>query len=88
MSAAQTDGIVWQKYDWETNSPTIQIKNITTDFFPIFSSPLPITNKKPSDLFVLRIPDWYTVAGRTIGFAFEQPLNVIALACSTSGILK
>ncbi|MDR1479542.1 MAG: hypothetical protein LBJ00_11440 [Planctomycetaceae bacterium] len=30
----------------------------------------------------------YTVAGKAIGFALEQPLHVIALACSASGILK
>jgi hypothetical protein len=30
----------------------------------------------------------YTVAGKAIGFAFEQPLHVVALACSASGILK
>jgi hypothetical protein len=30
----------------------------------------------------------YTVAGRAIGFALEQPLHVVALACSASGILK
>jgi hypothetical protein len=31
---------------------------------------------------------FYTVAGRAIGFALEQPLHVVALACSASGILK
>ncbi|MDR1479458.1 MAG: hypothetical protein LBJ00_11020 [Planctomycetaceae bacterium] len=31
---------------------------------------------------------WYTVAGKTIGFALEQPLHVVALACPASGILK
>jgi hypothetical protein len=30
----------------------------------------------------------YTVAGRAIGFALEQPLHVVALACSAYGILK
>jgi hypothetical protein len=30
----------------------------------------------------------YTVAGRAIGFALEQPLHVVALACSASGISK
>ncbi|MDR1477766.1 MAG: hypothetical protein LBJ00_02365 [Planctomycetaceae bacterium] len=30
----------------------------------------------------------YTVAGKAIGFAPEQPLHVVALACSASGILK
>jgi hypothetical protein len=30
----------------------------------------------------------YTVAGKAIGFALEQPLHVVALACSASGILK
>ncbi|MDR1479644.1 MAG: hypothetical protein LBJ00_11960 [Planctomycetaceae bacterium] len=30
----------------------------------------------------------YTVAGRAIGFALEQPLHVVALACPASGILK
>jgi hypothetical protein len=29
-----------------------------------------------------------TVAGKAIGFAPEQPLHVVALACSASGILK
>jgi hypothetical protein len=28
----------------------------------------------------------YTVAGKAIGFALEQPLHVAALACSASGI--
>ncbi|MDR1480316.1 MAG: hypothetical protein LBJ00_15380 [Planctomycetaceae bacterium] len=32
--------------------------------------------------------DFYTVAGKAIGFAPEQPLHVVALACSASGILK
>ncbi|MDR1479746.1 MAG: hypothetical protein LBJ00_12505 [Planctomycetaceae bacterium] len=31
---------------------------------------------------------YYTVAVRAIGFALEQPLHVVALACSASGILK
>jgi hypothetical protein len=31
---------------------------------------------------------FYTVAGRAIGFALEQPLHVVALACSASRILK
>ncbi|MDR1478311.1 MAG: hypothetical protein LBJ00_05150 [Planctomycetaceae bacterium] len=31
---------------------------------------------------------FYTVAGKAIGFALEQPLRVVALACSASGILK
>ncbi|MDR1478597.1 MAG: hypothetical protein LBJ00_06610 [Planctomycetaceae bacterium] len=31
---------------------------------------------------------WYTVAGKAIGFAPEQPLHVVALACPASGILK
>ncbi|MDR1477625.1 MAG: hypothetical protein LBJ00_01650 [Planctomycetaceae bacterium] len=30
----------------------------------------------------------YTVAGKAIGFALEQPLHVVTLACSASGILK
>ncbi|MDR1477602.1 MAG: hypothetical protein LBJ00_01535 [Planctomycetaceae bacterium] len=30
----------------------------------------------------------YTVAGRAIGFALEQPVHVAALACSAIGILK
>jgi hypothetical protein len=30
----------------------------------------------------------YTVVGKAIGFALEQPLHVVALACSASGILK
>jgi hypothetical protein len=30
----------------------------------------------------------YTVAGKVIGFAPEQPLHVVALAYSASGILK
>jgi hypothetical protein len=30
----------------------------------------------------------YTVAGKAIGFAHEQPLHVVALACPASGILK
>jgi hypothetical protein len=30
----------------------------------------------------------YTVAGRAVGFALEQPLHVVALACSASGILN
>jgi hypothetical protein len=30
----------------------------------------------------------YTVAGKAISFAPEQPLHVVALAYSTSGILK
>ncbi|MDR1478793.1 MAG: hypothetical protein LBJ00_07610 [Planctomycetaceae bacterium] len=30
----------------------------------------------------------YTVAGKAIGFAPEQPLHVVALACPASGILK
>jgi hypothetical protein len=32
--------------------------------------------------------NFYTVAGRAIGFALEQPLHVVTLACSASGILK
>jgi hypothetical protein len=31
---------------------------------------------------------FYTVAGRAIGFALEQPLHVVTLACSASGILN
>jgi hypothetical protein len=31
---------------------------------------------------------FYTVAGRAISFALEQPLHVVALACLVSGILK
>jgi hypothetical protein len=31
---------------------------------------------------------YYTVAGRAIGFALEQPLHVVALAYSASGISK
>ncbi|MDR1480772.1 MAG: hypothetical protein LBJ00_17745 [Planctomycetaceae bacterium] len=34
------------------------------------------------------VPQRYTVAGRAIGFALEQPLHVVALACSASEILK
>jgi ribosomal protein L28 len=30
----------------------------------------------------------YTVAGKAIGFAPEQPLHVVALVCPASGILK
>ncbi|MDR1480202.1 MAG: hypothetical protein LBJ00_14800 [Planctomycetaceae bacterium] len=30
----------------------------------------------------------YTVAGKAIGFAPEQPLHVVALACPASRILK
>jgi hypothetical protein len=30
----------------------------------------------------------HTVAGRAIGFALEQPLHVVALACPASEILK
>jgi hypothetical protein len=30
----------------------------------------------------------YTVAGRAVGFAIEQPLHVVAFACSASGISK
>jgi hypothetical protein len=30
----------------------------------------------------------YTVAGKVVGFAIEQPLHVVALACSALGILK
>jgi hypothetical protein len=30
----------------------------------------------------------YTVAGRAIGFALEQPLHVVALAYPASGISK
>jgi hypothetical protein len=30
----------------------------------------------------------YTVAGKAIGFALEQPLHVVTLACPASGILK
>ncbi|MDR1479744.1 MAG: hypothetical protein LBJ00_12495 [Planctomycetaceae bacterium] len=30
----------------------------------------------------------YTVAGRAIGFAPEQPLHAVAIACSAFGILK
>ncbi|MDR1479059.1 MAG: hypothetical protein LBJ00_08960 [Planctomycetaceae bacterium] len=40
---------------------------------------------------LLRLPrpcGIYTVAGRAIGFALEQPCRVVALACSASGILK
>jgi hypothetical protein len=29
-----------------------------------------------------------TVAGRAIGFVLEQPLHVVAFACSASGISK
>jgi non-specific serine/threonine protein kinase len=36
----------------------------------------------------LSLEKFYTVAGRAIGFALEQPLHVVALACSVSGILK
>ncbi|MDR1480918.1 MAG: hypothetical protein LBJ00_18490 [Planctomycetaceae bacterium] len=28
----------------------------------------------------------YTVAGKAIGFALEQPLHVVTLTCSASGI--
>ncbi|MDR1478639.1 MAG: hypothetical protein LBJ00_06825 [Planctomycetaceae bacterium] len=34
------------------------------------------------------IPYSHTVAGRAVSFALEQPLYVVTLACSTSGILK
>ncbi|MDR1479153.1 MAG: hypothetical protein LBJ00_09440 [Planctomycetaceae bacterium] len=30
----------------------------------------------------------YTAAGKAMGFALEQPLHVVTLACSASGILK
>ncbi|MDR1479816.1 MAG: hypothetical protein LBJ00_12860 [Planctomycetaceae bacterium] len=30
----------------------------------------------------------YTVAGKAIGFALEQPLHVVALACPALGIFK
>jgi hypothetical protein len=30
----------------------------------------------------------YAVAGRAIGLALEQPLHVVAIACSAAGILK
>jgi hypothetical protein len=30
----------------------------------------------------------YTVAGKAIGFALEQPLHAVAFACPTAGILK
>jgi hypothetical protein len=30
----------------------------------------------------------YTVAGRAIGFALEQPLHVVAFVCSALGISK
>jgi exosortase/archaeosortase len=30
----------------------------------------------------------YTVAGRAIGFALEQPLHVVTLTCSATWILK
>ncbi|MDR1480479.1 MAG: hypothetical protein LBJ00_16220, partial [Planctomycetaceae bacterium] len=30
----------------------------------------------------------YTVAGKAIDFALEQPLHVVTLACSASGISK
>ncbi|MDR1477841.1 MAG: hypothetical protein LBJ00_02755 [Planctomycetaceae bacterium] len=38
--------------------------------------------------FVLFVPSCYTVAGKAIGFAFEQPLHVVTLTCPASGILK
>jgi hypothetical protein len=41
--------------------------------------------KKPKRLIFYSI---YTVAGRAIGFAPEQPLHVVALAYPASGILK
>jgi hypothetical protein len=31
---------------------------------------------------------FYTVAGKAIGFALEQPLHVVAIAYSASGILN
>ncbi|MDR1478948.1 MAG: hypothetical protein LBJ00_08395 [Planctomycetaceae bacterium] len=39
--------------------------------------------------FVLCVMSFeYTVAGRAMGFAIEQPLHVVAFSCSASGILK
>jgi hypothetical protein len=35
-----------------------------------------------------RLNQRYTVAGKAIGFALEQPLHVVTLACPASGILK
>jgi hypothetical protein len=35
-----------------------------------------------------RVFDIPSVAGKAIGFAPEQPLHVVALACSASGMLK
>ncbi|MDR1479492.1 MAG: hypothetical protein LBJ00_11190 [Planctomycetaceae bacterium] len=32
--------------------------------------------------------EFYTVAGKAIGFALEQPLHVVAFACSALGILR
>jgi hypothetical protein len=40
------------------------------------------------DLNLKGIFEKYTVAGRAIGFALEQPLHVVVLACSASGISK
>jgi hypothetical protein len=31
---------------------------------------------------------FYTVAGEAIGFALEQPIHVVAIACPASRILK
>ncbi|MDR1480476.1 MAG: hypothetical protein LBJ00_16205 [Planctomycetaceae bacterium] len=38
--------------------------------------------------YSLRHCPQYTVAGRAIGFAREQPLHVVTRACSASRILK
>jgi hypothetical protein len=37
---------------------------------------------------ILATGNFYTVAGKAMGFALEQPLHVVTLACSASGILK
>jgi hypothetical protein len=37
---------------------------------------------------IVRLNIFYTVAGKAIGFAPEQPLQVVAFACSASGISK
>jgi hypothetical protein len=37
---------------------------------------------------IIKVKVTYTVAGKAIGFALEQPLHVVALACSASRILK
>jgi hypothetical protein len=35
-----------------------------------------------------QLNSYYTVAGKAVGFAHEQPLHVVALVCSAFRILK